>query len=84
MDELFHFATVCDVGFYRVFVFGAGCNSLPAVIVRERKQMWCNSTTDSIVWMGEDGKRWSGRLNSKIHQVFLAIRVCNEIDFPLL
>ena len=22
--------------------------------VRERKLMWCDSTTDSIVWMGED------------------------------
>ena len=22
--------------------------------VRERKLMWCDATTDSIVWMGED------------------------------
>ena len=25
--------------------------------VRERKLMWCDSTTDSIVWMGEDERR---------------------------
>ena len=26
--------------------------------VRERKLMWCDSTTDSIVWMGEDERRY--------------------------
>ena len=51
---------------YHKNVFRAGCNSRPAVTftrkcsfhtlkeVRERKLMWCDSTTDSIVWMGED------------------------------
>lgn len=36
--------------------FGAGCNSLPAVTVRDlRKQLiWCNSKTDSKVWMKEE------------------------------
>ena len=36
--------------------FGAGCDSLPAVIVRDplRRLIWCNSGTDSIVWMIEE------------------------------
>ncbi len=36
--------------------FGAGCNSLPAVKVRDPRKWltWCNSKTDSIVWMVED------------------------------
>ena len=38
--------------------FGAGCNSLPAVKVRDPRKWltWCNSKTDSIVWMVEDTK----------------------------
>ena len=36
--------------------FGAGCNSLPAVKVRDPRKWltWCDSKTDSIVWMVED------------------------------
>lgn len=45
--------------------FGAGCNSLPAVESATRRckaftraihgwLIWCNSKTDSIVWMRED------------------------------
>ncbi len=37
--------------------FGAGCNSLPAVKVREQSlwlSIWCDSKTDSIVWMREE------------------------------
>ena len=38
--------------------FGAGCNSLPAVKVRDPRKWltWCDSKTDSIVWMVEDAK----------------------------
>ncbi len=33
---------------------GEGEIPLPAVIVRERKLIRCNSVTDSIVWMREE------------------------------
>lgn len=35
-------------------IFGVGCNSLPAVKVRERKLIRCNSGTDGIVRMKEE------------------------------
>ena len=39
-----------------VIIFGVGCNSLPAVKVREplRRPIRCDSETDSKVWMRED------------------------------
>ena len=39
---------------YSQNIFGVGCDSLPAVKVRERKLIRCNSGTDGIVRMKEE------------------------------
>ncbi len=55
--------------------FGAGCNSLPAVKVRDPRKWltWCNSKTDSIVWMVED---------TKVFFVFFRLREDFSWGFP--
>ena len=59
--------------------FGAGCNSLPAVKVRDPRKWltWCNSKTDSIVWMVEDTKVFLYFLDPE--KIFLGVFLLEEL-----
>lgn len=59
--------------------FGAGCNSLPAVKVRDPRKWltWCNSKTDSIVWMVEDTKVFFVFLDPE--KIFLGVFLLKEL-----